>query len=525
MNQIESLKEYRNYQNIVRRHRCWLYIFFFALDRDLKAKCFERRSKEQYGNREYVLNKIAKWALKYSPIVSTDPPDGLIIDITGTERLFGTPEYLSKRIYRSILKNGFSTTIATAPTIGCAWGLARFIKSPIRLDGNDLNNNKYDHSDNKYYPIINAKSENYLDIFSRMPIQALRLGTKLCDNLHELGIRLIKDLLAIPRAAISQRFGTVVLKQLDLALGAQEELITPLGLEQQWQVIKRFDNPVYHIPIISHVITKAVGELCSKLRSVHKTATIFNLEIIGNSNQEQTYFSIKKEFKLVSATDDPRLITLLTTPFLETLSLPGPICKIILEALDVQNQCEKQISIEGNNQAQYDLNELINRLIGQLGQDKIRHIKMRQSYLPEKSFSFDIIKSLPEMNNISPKKDGDYYPYIPSNRPPILLKTPQAISVIALLPDAIPAQIQIAKTSCKIIEGIGPEKITTEWWDIDNDSGHHYIEMPGELHPNNVYAHDYGTREYFKVQDEFGRWLWIFRIEDSMKWFLHGLWP
>ena len=32
------------------------------------------------------------------------------------------------------------------------------------------------------------------------------------------------------------------------------------------------------------------------------------------------------------------------------------------------------------------------------------------------------------------------------------------------------------------------------------------------------------TRDYFKVQDERGRWLWIYRVLESGDWFIHGLW-
>lgn len=514
MSILESYKEYRNYQAIVRKSRCWLYIFFYNLDKDLAGKGLAGQSKDQ------VLNKIANWTIKYTPTVSTDPPSGILLDITGTERLLGSPESLSKKIYLSILKNGFSTSIGIAPTIGAAWGLARFNTNLIYTESGRLRSNKAN-----CYPITIAQQEDYLDLFSQLPIQALRIESKISETLHEVGIRIIKDLLLIPRAAISQRFGLKILNQLDLALGVREEIITPFQIEREWRVIRCFDNPIYNISAISQTIIKLVGNLCDKLRSTQKTATILKLEIIGNSRTDHKQFNITKEFKLVSAADDPKLITLLTTPFLEKLVLPGAIHKIILEALDVQNNCEKQLTIEGDSQVKYDLNELVNRLIGQFGQQNIRHIQMHESYLPEKSFAFEVIESLKEITDLSDLKRGELSIYIPSNRPPVLLKAPQEISVIALLPDAIPAQIQLSKTNYRIIEGIGPEKIATEWWDLDETQDNHYMRLDSHASQGEVYDLPHGAREYFKVQDEYGRWLWIFRIEDSMRWFLHGLWP
>ena len=36
-----------------------------------------------------ALEALGRWALRFSPIVAVDPPDGLLFDIAGCERLFG----------------------------------------------------------------------------------------------------------------------------------------------------------------------------------------------------------------------------------------------------------------------------------------------------------------------------------------------------------------------------------------------------------------------------------------------------
>src|SRR5690606_11104278 len=38
---------------------------------------------------EKTLHRLARWALRYAPTVAPDPPDGLLLDITGCARLFG----------------------------------------------------------------------------------------------------------------------------------------------------------------------------------------------------------------------------------------------------------------------------------------------------------------------------------------------------------------------------------------------------------------------------------------------------
>ena len=118
MPNIVSLNEYREYQSLCTKRRCWLYIYFTSIDVDISNKKLATYSNEQ------VLKKIAKWAFRFTPIISLDPPSGLLLDITGTERLFGTPEFLSRKIYHLLVNNGFSISIATAPTVGAAWALS-----------------------------------------------------------------------------------------------------------------------------------------------------------------------------------------------------------------------------------------------------------------------------------------------------------------------------------------------------------------------------------------------------------------
>jgi protein ImuB len=75
-----------------------------------------------------------------------------------------------------------------------------------------------------------------------------------------------------------------------------------------------------------------------------------------------------------------------------------------------------------------------------------------------------------------------------------------------MLPDKPPSFIQWRGKNLKIITGIGPERIAPEWW------GRSLAQGEGV------------TRDYFKVQDECGRWLWVFRDPITQTWFLHGMW-
>src|SRR5436190_4087325 len=46
------------------------------------------------------LHRLANWALRWSPVVAPDPPDGLFINITGCQQVFRGEKRLLKRIAR-----------------------------------------------------------------------------------------------------------------------------------------------------------------------------------------------------------------------------------------------------------------------------------------------------------------------------------------------------------------------------------------------------------------------------------------
>jgi protein ImuB len=95
--------------------------------------------------------------------------------------------------------------------------------------------------------------------------------------------------------------------------------------------------------------------------------------------------------------------------------------------------------------------------------------------------------------------------HVLGDRPSLLFERPEAIAVVALLPDRPPVRISWRNRSYRILRATTPERISEEWWNRE-------ISSPGS------------ERDYFKVEDETGRWLWIFRSLPDHEWYIHGMW-
>jgi protein ImuB len=62
------------------------------------------------------LHALARWALRFCPVVAVDPPDGLLLDIAGCARLYRGEKPHVRAIADGLARLGFIYRIVVAPT-------------------------------------------------------------------------------------------------------------------------------------------------------------------------------------------------------------------------------------------------------------------------------------------------------------------------------------------------------------------------------------------------------------------------
>src|SRR5690606_5662009 len=73
-----------------------------------------------------MLENLADWCDRYTPLVAIDGSDGLFLDITGCSHLFGGEEKMMQNILSQLRRQGFDVRAGLASTPGAAWAAARF---------------------------------------------------------------------------------------------------------------------------------------------------------------------------------------------------------------------------------------------------------------------------------------------------------------------------------------------------------------------------------------------------------------
>jgi protein ImuB len=422
-----------------------------------------------------ALKTLARWALRFSPIVATDPPDGLSLDVAGCERLFGGERRLLDLIADAVEGLGFRTRVAMAPTFACAWAVTRFGAAgrTIVCEG------------------------NHRRVLADLSVAALRLEQNVVKALGEVGIERIGHLLALPRSSLPARFGHELLRRLDEAVGRAPETIDPVRPVSPVLVERVFSGPVKQPEAIDLTVRELVAELSGVLERRECGARRIELRV-----DRFDAGPLLETLTLSRPSRDARHLWSLLRPRVESINLGWGVERLCLAAphlgrLPHEDQTWAWAG-ESTDHRKLDqsFGELLDTLGNRLGQERVVRAEPVASHLPERWGQKERGQTL------LPAAGKGVCPPFSADRPSLLLERPEPVEVIAMTPDGPPSWFRWRGLDQCVTVSAGPERLAMEWWRGSSPA----------------------TRDYFKIQDEHGRWLWIYRTLESGRWFVHGLW-
>jgi protein ImuB len=414
-----------------------------------------------------LLNRIAEWCIRYAPSVAVDPPDGIILDVSGCAHLWGGERPYLKDIITRLKSLGYDVRAAMADTVGTAWAIARFGKGS---------------------PIIESGAQT--TALLSLPPAALRIENNIAERLQKLGLRQISQFIGMPRSALRRRFGRSFLKRLDQALGHEEEIIHPVHPVMVYQERLPCLEPIVTATGIEIALQRLLDTLCQRLQQEEKglRAAVFKCYRVDGKIE-------MIEIGTHRASHNTRHLFKLFEQKISSIEPALGIELFILEAPKVEDASPVQENLWKKTSGLDDpgLSELIDRLAGKLGINHIHRYVPDEHYWPERSVK--LASSLDEKLTTEWKVDRP--------RPLQLLPVPEKIEVTAPIPDYPPMLFRYKNKLHKITKADGPERIEQEWW---LQQGQH--------------------RDYYYVEDEEGHRYWLFRLghysDKTYQWFIHG---
>ncbi|MFM7378838.1 MAG: DUF6504 family protein [Erythrobacter sp.] len=442
-----------------------------------------------------ALEKLALWAQRWGPWSALDPPDGLLVDVTGAAHLFGGEERLLKDVAAAFAARGLTARAALAPTAGAAWALSHYGRARAIIP-----------------PLV---GEDPLRFLADLPVAALRLDDDVLTALRRLGIKRLGELAGVSgageedlareaaaRDALRRRFrnrhspAANPLLRLDQLLGKVPEPLLPVIHRPMPLVQRRLMEPLRHRTPLDTVLADLAADMVRALEARGEGARRLELALWRVDGEV-----LQRRIELAAATREAGHIIRLFAARLDDVDAGFGIEMVQLRASWSEPlhlaQADLDAAAEDHGTS---LAACIDRLAVRLGPRAVTRPVARASHIPERAQGWQ-----PPLAPVPPSQ----HPLAFHTRPLKLLDRPEPIAVLHAAPDGVPQRFRWRGEVREVARAQGPERIAPEWWRERSTAR---------------------LRDYYRVEDEAGRRYWIYRAGlagdgrgGAPEWFLQGL--
>jgi protein ImuB len=420
--------------------------------------------QRDFAAEEASLERIAAWAIQFTPAVHIAPPCTVLLEIAGSLALFGGLKALWQAAADGLRALGYAARLACAPTPLAAHWFAR-AGLAVRLR----------HAD--------ALRVSLPDL----PLEAMDLAPDALALLQNVGASTVRDVLALPRDGVARRLGQAVLDDLDRACGALPDPRTYYTPPCTFKAEQPLPAPAHDAGMLLFAARRMLVELCGYL-----TATACGAQRLTFSFEHHKREPTRVTLSLVAATRDADHLTNVLRERLERTELPCPATAIALTSEILLPLASSNLSlIPDAGQNEEAAAHLIEKLRARLGDEAVLGLTRHADHRPERAWRYAEPGDKGTTNTPQTRREGsDAVRGDISSRPLWLLAQPRPLSEI----DSAPCY------EGRLSLVAGPERIESGWWDGSDV-----------------------MRDYFVAANPSEAMLWVYRERGPRgRWFLHG---
>ncbi len=426
-----------------------------------------------------LLETIANWCDRFTPLVALDPPFGIFLEITGCSHLFCGEQTMAEEIFVRLTSQGFNPQVAIAGTAVAARALARYAPGTIAAAGREAG------------------------AVSELPVAALCIDHKTTTALKRAGLKTIADVATRARAELSARFGAAFVFLLEQIQGYADSPISPRRPIPDYIAEQCFAEPVATSDVIENIILSLAGKLEGILERHGQGARLLEAAFFRADGSVRR-ISVETGRPLKDAATLARLfherLDALTDPI-----DPGFGFDLVRISVNrVEPLIPEPINFHAESHEIDEVSALVDRLSARFGAERVLRFHAQNTHIPERAgLAFIAQRQMPSNGWTELRETGEA-----PRRPVRMLARPEPIEVIAEVPEGPPARFIWRRAAHAVIRAEGPERIAMEWWQTS-------VSQP--------------TRDYFQIEDKNGGRFWIYRDglylreTDSPVWYMHGL--
>lgn len=425
------------------------------------------------------LDRLAGWALGMTPLVSVDPPDCLLLDMTGVP--YRPPQgsagsgpdaaeaALIAATARRLAARGFTAAMAISGNPALALAMAR------TGHGN---------------PVTSPSAEAGP---GDIPLASLRLPAAQLAALHRLGLRQLRDAAVLPRGPLALRFGEAMAGRLDAMAGRRRVPLQSVRPPVEFALHLDFPEPLLLRDMVEEAIRRLLHGLQARLAAAGQGTRGILVRATGVDGQLREI-----EARSGALQRDPRYFLKTVMNRADRLQSRFGIARLSLAATATGPAAHAQGQL-GRFDDAARRHEALVRLLDHL-------VEAAPTWRPAPRAAHQPELSLGRADPFAPAPRPAAWPG-PSPQPVRLLREPVPLQVIAVLPDALPSALLRQGLAWRVTRAEGPERIAALRWD-------------GSRPPA-------PPRDYYRIELATGERFWIYReIEDAdrmrMSWWLHG---
>lgn len=380
-----------------------------------------------------TLREVAACASGFTPQVSLDPPDCVLLEVSRSLRLFGGAAKLAQRLRRGCRELGLEAVVAGAPTPLAARWLARSGSSALLRD-----------------PAGIAQA------LAPLEVDWLDCAAPLLELLRAVGIRRIGQCFALPRAGLARRQAQQLGDLLDRALGRipdpRPEFVPPPVFRSRIELLV----PAAQAEALTLIARRLLAALAGHLAARHCGVEHFRLRL-----EHEDAAATELAISLGTLSRDEARFTLLAREHLGVLQIPEPVSALALEAEEILPFGRPSGDLFGDPaQGAEERSLLVQRLRARLGREAVRDIAPRADHRPERAW-----QALESDGERRPRKKGEASCSESRPRPLWLLPEPRRIALHSAAPFARGPLTLLA----------GPERIESGWWDDQPVARDYYV--------------------------------------------------
>jgi len=373
------------------------------------------------GEETESLLGLAGWAAQFTPSVALELPHALVLEVSGSLRLFGGLRRVVTGLREGCALMGFAALIASAPTPrGAAW-LARagreiLVEDPARLE----------------------------DALAALPVPVMTNDRDTLAALAAIGATRVADVIGLPRAGLARRFGQTLLDDLDRALGRTPDPRTfftpPATFHARLELPAEVTQTAALLFAARRLFVQLEGFLAARTGGVRRL-------VLKLFHREARFTEVS--IGLVAPSRDAAHFALLARERLATLALPEPVRALALEADDIVPFAGEPLALfAAGSHAVGDWKKLVERLRARLGAGAVHGIAAAAEHRPEQASRACEIAADTRARRAAAAENSALRPFW-------LLPAPQPLEEISAVPHHGGPLRLLA----------GPERIESGWWD------------------------------------------------------------